>query len=206
MTQSQALKSTQLENYLNWFLFQKDNEGVREFVRLIPPVKNEMAKEIFGAKGIEFKAPINAKPLVQDTSESFNETTETKYIKVDLKGKGVEIIDVLIGDNWRKDLSSVALQDKDRLEARLYISFPSRTRIKQQVNVISHIANTLGHVDEELDFEIKTSSGVITKNELKMEVVRHIKENKGLIDLEDLWEKMYLWYTHLVELDWFTND
>ena len=211
LSQSQALKVQQLENYLNWILAKHDEAVEEEFIILSPPVKKAIADDLMGAKGIEFTAPAYAEPVRQtalNVEQNANVAARIKSLKINLKGKGAEIIDLIIGNSeWAKELSSAMMQDKDSLDVKVYVSLPTGTRIKNQVNAISKVANAMRHVDEQFDYKINTTSGTITQDGIKVEKIVNVKTlNNGLLDLEDLWDKIYLWYEDILKIEWFTND
>lgn len=208
VSQSMSLKLRQFESYLNWLLHDSGQFKGEQFVSLSDQPTESDAAKILNAKGVEFSAPVkfdHSKSGKGDTAPTRitppgEEIESLRYYPKGPMWKALKAI-------WPDTLGFPEGIDPDELAmnreliVKLELKW-MRPKKGQSTALIDTIAHQLRHVDDELDYTIKTrDGGEITKDNLKLSCKASIGINSSskLPKREDMWPQMHTWLSSLIE-------
>jgi hypothetical protein len=215
--QSSALRCSELERHLNWFLKRKaeviSEENHLELSDNIPPKDLDLRD----VKGLDLMAPIqyeshdgeswtpeeekekrkikSKKPGSLDTAE----TDREKHVSLTPFGRGWDAIKALVGEalDLPAKMSAEDLLKTGRMSVKLSLNWRSSNK-EDAADFVSDIAHRLRNIDdEEIDYSVRTRSGPIRRHEFKPTKKVNIKWNRVRPDFNDLFPKMLKWLDEL---------
>ncbi len=204
LSQTASMKALQLETYINSACTELGIFKDAQFVTLCDCPPLEKQTQLGDTRSIELKRPVELAESVSPKAEPVKESAQiqdTKSIMVTPKGLGWETLKNFLPDsiNLPNGLSMDQIVQDQTLEVSMLLKW-SRLNPNSSTSALDLISNQLRHVDEELDYTIKTKSGDITKDEMKLKTIASIKEwDEGLLSRESMWEKMHDWLQKLIE-------
>jgi len=196
--QSSALRVQDLERHLNWFL--QNHSGVIEegnglvLVDAVPLMKKE---EFNDAKSISITSPIQfsaRSPLSPNGVGNGRE--ESKSVKLSPKGLGWDALRSMVGDLF--DLPNYLDADEILTSHELQLKW-KRTPDADGSDLMASIARKLRHVTDELDYEIRTRSGKISRDDFKLAAPISIEWLEGRPRFDRLFPMMLEWLESLAE-------
>lgn len=200
---SRALKSRDLEDYLNWFLIEKAKvlpEGNLVHLNDHLPETKKQAIAAKGVKGINFSAPVKWAPqsAAQTPSTPASDGTSASY-KVSVGGPAWDAVKAFFGGalSLPSSLSLENLADTPDLEVSLSLRWKGR-HDEDEVSFLDGITSNLRHVDQEIDYEIQTRTGTIGRDEFKHFTSISVDWAKGRPKFDQLFPKMAAWLAALV--------
>ncbi|WDI42096.1 hypothetical protein [Bremerella sp. P1] len=208
ISQSTSLRVAQFEAYLNWLLHQTGQLKDEQFVELQDQPPMGKTGNVSDATSIEMSAPVEfvAKHPGGDEKSGNIVTTEdhgVKDVRIFLKGLGMDVLKALLPEalGFPDGLSPDEIAMNRELVVNLELKWKKR-RSDDSTKLLDEVAQKLRHVDDELDYKIKTKDGgVITKNDLKLSKSIAIGTNptSKLPNRDQLWESMHEWLKELLE-------
>lgn len=188
-SQSQTLKSSQFESYLNWLFVECDLLGMNEYVSLNDLPKSDSLLKISEATKIQLFTETSFTPDEDETTYS----AESGYIKTFLSA-----INSTLGNSLNNVSAKNILANKD-LGLKLEVSWNHQAP-NSSTGLLDILSNQLRHIDDDdLRYNIKTKSGDIQDDEIKLWSMKHaIKNDHGIIDKVDFYIKMEHWFEELI--------
>ena len=215
--QSRGLKAQELENYLNWLLVTKakllDEENAVNLNDHIPKSKKALYK---GVRGIEIKGPVQLTPTaaVEAQAERDREVaasakgkkktaqeSKSAYYPVKLAGRAWEAVKTLVGDSFQlpSEIQVDDLTDTPELEVQIFLKWKGHHG-EDDSDFLDGVASNMRHIDDELDYEIRSSSGTLGKDEIKIFKVQSIPWTKKVRhEFESIFPKMSDWLAGLIQ-------
>lgn len=192
LSQNAHLKAKRLEHYLNEMFHKRcDSFPENQQIRLERSISRKVRKQIKGVTKIHFSAPLKYK--YQETSKYREQQTKSFLRSVWEAAKSI------VKSFIREDIASRTdefIEPKD-IEVTLSLLWEKKKgeRISDQLD---SLANTFRHVDE-IDFEVETNSGMLKREELRLQHESNVAHINDMPILTDIFGKMIDWYQHLVE-------
>ena len=157
-------------------------------------VRRSKRKEIKGAKRINLSSPL---PSGRSRSGGANLESETQSYSVgDRVWDAIEILtdrslEEILQQFQKFDTHGI-VEQKD-IEVTLSLIWTGRGREKFSDRVDA-LANAFNYIDDEINVEVHTNSGVIKFNELRMGIKKNVAHIDDLPDNYDIFKKMREWY------------
>ena len=203
---SRALRSKQLEAYLNWFLVEKAKVCTKDYLlRLddhMPEAKKQkIAKDVLGMR---ISAPIKWSDNSEQVGKPSVTTAKsaTKLSKVRPYGAAWEAVKAIFGEalSMPKGLILENLADTPDIEVSLSLRWMGKKE-EDEVSFLDGIASNLRHVDDEIDYNIQTKTGSIGKDDFKHFRSISTEWHKGRPLFDSLFPKMADWLGDLIRND-----
>lgn len=212
---SRGLKIQDLEHYLNWLLCQKSKVlSAENRITLndhIPRSKRALFK---GVKGIQLSAPVILEPSVATRRQAEadkkaqekagprkgDEKKESQFYPVKMAGKAWDAVKALVGDSFQlpSEISVENLADTPNIEVQVFLRWKGRHH-EEDSDFLDGVASNLRHVDSEVDYEVKGSSGTLSRDDIKIFKYFQIPWNdSGRPKMEEIFPKMAEWLAGLV--------
>ena len=209
LVQSASLRSQQLEDHINWLLRSTDQLTDEQFVALVDQPPPELTGQIAATKGLAFSAPVNfqtgkKRKNEEDRDETRIQVPEDRTQKLSIRPRGgawAAIRNMLPPEmELPTELDVDQIVENRQLVVKLELSW-KRARKDDSTTLLDTISNQLRHVDSELDYEIRTKSGLrISKDKLKLSQPVSVEVgNSGFLKKEELWPAMLEWLKELIE-------
>jgi len=202
LVQSKALRSKDLEAYINWILVEK-TKVLSADNRIGLADHTPSKKTVKGVRGIEISSPIHLEAMSLPIAKGDREKQEEKHAFVPLKfgGKAWDVVKTMFGDGFDlpDGLKVADLANAPDIEVKVFLKWKA-SRNEDDVDFMNSIAKNLSHVSDEFDYTIHTRTGTITKDEFKIEQPFSYGWSKGRPKFEDIFPKMAAWLAELVEL------
>lgn len=193
-----SLRLKDFESYLNWLLLHSGVMHQNDRVELIDSPKPEVRKKIEKSpvKSIFAGAPILETKLQEKQADDLK---TQEIVKVSKPGIGAKVIEAFLGEDEFKKLDLTNAIDGN-LKVSLEITY-DRTTSQGGQKVINSLARAFRHVDAE-DYAITMPGiGKLKGSDLKLSDTIVVETNNGLVDLNDLMQKINKWLTSLIERD-----
>lgn len=203
MSQALSLRSAQFETYINWLLSECKLLEEGDYISLAdhPPAKAR--QEIVNTKGIEFSAPVTL-----GSDQRAESVSDAKAISFRPEGSGWEALKKILPAELAlpSALNMKDIVQGSSLEVTLTLSW-SRLRKSDPTSLLDTISNQLRHVDTELDYKIRTRSGTITRDEIKLRKPINVgTTNEGLVRRSEIWAHMHEWLQVLLQEERIVSD
>ena len=194
VAQDRHLKVRHLEKYLNDMFHKLCVEFSKKRTMFIErSIRRTKHDQIKGAKRINLSAPLDyGQPVsvgVEYQKQSFVVGPVWNAIKA-LTGKSFEDI---IG---QFDMRGIT-QEKD-IEVILSLVWKKKRRDVSSED-IDALANAFRHVDDEINVEIVTASGILKSDEFRISTPKSVAHLNDLPDNRDIFDKMIKWHRILVQ-------
>jgi hypothetical protein len=203
LSQALSLRSAQLEIYLNWLLSECKLLEEGDFVSLVDHPPAEARKKIVNTRGIEFHAPVTL-----GSNQKANERADAKAVTFKPQGLGWEALKKILPAEMSLP-NTLGMKDivlGSSLEVTLTLSW-SRLGKSDPTSLLDTISNQLRHVDTELDYTIRTRSGTITRDQIKLRKPISVgTTNEGLIRRSEIWAHMHEWLQVLLQEERIVSD
>lgn len=189
LVQSHALKARDFERHLEWLLkqctsvFPSDNA-----LYLSDQPSDEARKKIekLPVKKVSLGAELDAEPVSEKEVES------SKSVKFRPYGKGFDILQAALGEDWRNNLKLEDSLDEANLKVSLEVTYFRKTTEKAHA-VLDNIATAMRHSEPD-DVKVELQGGTVLKgSELKMTGYIHVDTHNGVADSSDLYAEMNEW-------------
>jgi hypothetical protein len=193
---SGEMRCPEIEAHLNWLLTQAfpaltGDQRLRLSNR-VPPDREE---EVKNAREIHFSTDISIEAQVGESGHRLLRPAGATWegIKALLKSLGQQMADVT------SDLEIHGLTASTPVDIDIFLKWPRRGRKDERHMVLDKIATGLRHVDTEIDYEILTRQGKITKGDFILRKPRtvHCRGERPVRDL--LFNSMKKWLAELLE-------
>lgn len=196
LLQSMSLRARELELHLNWLLreanlIDKDNAV---FINNFAPQVTHEKLEQSEVKSVQIGAP-----LVDYFEEVTEPLAEAKSVTKRFRpfGEGIEILKPLLG-NRIVDLSWDELDASSNLEVFVEITYKRQTDPGSQ-KLLNRLTTALRHVgDDDVRIELK-DGGVIIGSDLQIKSFKNIEAYNGLLNPQDVFQKMSDWLLESLE-------
>lgn len=211
VSQSRSLRVLHLENYINWLLREAGIIPDDDFLMLVDQPPDEVKKNlstVSDTKKISFLAPVAFEESEVSTREDSVDVDVVKKIKLAPFGVGWEAFQSMLPNGLRlpKEIDIDDIVENRSLEVKLEVTWKG-ARKEDSTSLLDTISTQLRHVDTELDFEIQTRAGKITKDHIKLATSESIATKKsGFLDRDKLWVKMLEWLKFLLKTNRVQND
>jgi hypothetical protein len=196
---SRALRSLDLEKYLNWFLTRKSKVLPEDnYVALADHVPNKKKTPYKGVKGIEITRSLEMEPTTAAKPDS--EEEKSKLIPLRAKGEAWNALKEFLGLGYDlpAELNVNDLTKVPDIEVKLFLRWKSKKGEDDQ-DFLNSIARNMSHVEDEFDYKVHTKTGTIKKGDFKIFEPVTFKWNKGRPQFDDLFPKMATWLASLIE-------
>jgi hypothetical protein len=192
--QSRGLRVKELEDYLNWFLITKskvlpdDNR-----VTLCDHVPKSKKAHFKGVKGIQLTAPVHMHPSAETQKKAEDDNvaakaaksalrkqkkaghpaeepeTKSQFYPVKLAGKAWDAVKSLVGDTFQlpEEIDVDNLSNTPEIEVQIFLRWKGR-HFEDDSNFLDGVASNLRHIDDEIDYEVRGSSGTLGKDDIKI--------------------------------------
>lgn len=199
--QSQALRSIELESYLNWLLresTQMIDEG--NYILLVDHVSKKARKTIKGVKGIRLKSPLV--PAATGYEAPSEKTAEGKREEMTIvpAGNQWEALKSFFGNSIElpsRFLGKELTEIKD-LEIEIYLKWKGNHG-EADNEFLDKIGAQMRHVNDEFDYDIETKNGNISRDKLKNSRSFSVPwTDRGRPKFDVLFVKMATWLESLV--------
>jgi hypothetical protein len=224
VAQSRGLKVQELENYLNWLLVVRSkvlsDENRVSLNDHVPKSKKALFK---GVRGIEIKGPVQLQPSAaveaqaakdQEAASALKRTgkkkagegttvaapTKSAFYPVKLAGKAWEAVKTLVGDSFQlpSEINVDDLADTPDIEVQISLKWKGH-HAEDDSDFLDSVASNLRHIDDELDYEIRSASGTLGRDDIKIFKMVSIPWTKtGRPQFEVIFPKMADWLAGLV--------
>lgn len=195
---SRSLQVKHLESYLNW-LFQHAKvipEG--NLVELRDHIPDEVRQQVMqqGVTGINFKGQVDWKASAA-ASPVKPVTDQVRAVSIKTSGAMWGAVQSLFGNKIPSGFTSEDIQDTPDIEISLQLRWKGRHG-KDDNSFLDGVASNLRHLDDEVDYEVMTKSGKITRDEVKIYQPVTTPWKDGRPDFDDLFPKLCNWLEHLL--------
>ena len=191
--QSAALTARDLETHVGWLLGSLTRVIDRNTAVIFQDKPSQEVIERISENHVK-KVLIGA-PLTSQDHNLENVDSESgvvRSVKYVPAGRGADILQAVLGDNWRRDIRLEDSLDESNIKVNLQVTFDRKTTSVGQ-KVIDEIATSLRHLDEE-DVSLELlGGGTIKGNEIKLNSPISVKVINGSIDENDLFHQMHAW-------------
>lgn len=195
LSQNAHLKAKRLEHYLNEMFHKRcDSFPENQQLRLERSISRKVRKRIKGVKKVHFSAPLKYKS--PETSKHREQQTKSFLRSI------WEAVKSALTSFIREDIADIASRtgefiDPKDIEVTLSLLWEKKKgeRISDQLD---SLANTFRHVDE-INFEVETNSGMLKREELRLQHESNVAHINDMPILTDIFGKMIDWYQYLVE-------
>lgn len=197
LAQDIHVKARRLESYLNAMFHNRCQSFPNtQEVLLERSISRTAQKQVKGVKRIKLSAP-----LIYKAPDAHEQTGMIQRSKVVPLGRTWKALKAFIGDGI--DLTTFETEgfiDPRDIEVSLFLSW-KRKRGEQDSDQMDSLANTVRHVDDEMNIELETNSGKFKYNELRLSTAKSVLHSNDMPDTTDIFEKMIEWYVCLVEAE-----
>lgn len=208
--QSSALRTQELESYLNWLLREAAAVIDKENALLLADnVSDQDKANLKGVKGIRIKAPVTMTSEVKKPAEtSMNRVkrtriapqTESQSITVHPTGKAWQAFKEFFGDALTlpnrftvNDLAKIP-----ELQVELLLHFKGH-HDEDAGDFLDGLATQMRHVSDEFDYTVEAKHGSCTRDQMKLFKEFSVAWTaKGRPKVEDLFPKMAKWLASLI--------
>lgn len=200
--QSMALKARDLEAHLKWlFDYHTEKFTAKSAFILQDKPSNDVVQRLENspAKSICIGAPIETgegqlvdSPEHVEAGEKSVTVSSANKVKYIPKGIGADLVKSLIDQDWfnRQDLTEAL--DEANLKVSLEITYLRKTT-KQGHKLLDNMATALRHQHEDDVKVVLDGGGIISGRDLKLTGKLSVRLYNGIIDENDLFEKMTTW-------------
>lgn len=200
LLQSKALRSREFELHLNW-LFEKAGVLSKDdavFLNNYVPKVTKEKLENATVKSIKLGLPL------YDNTELVSENEQTKISGFRPSGEGIEILNIL-APNRIKNLSSSDIAESSNLEVFVEVTYKHQTDEGSQalLNKLSTALRDVG--DDDIKIELK-GAGTIVGSELQIKSFKNIATHNGLVEPQDVFDKMSEWLIANLEMGFIDPD
>lgn len=190
LIQSAALKSRDFEKHIEWLIKHNTKVFPEDCAIFLSDQPTESARkkiENLPVKKVLIGAGLESKP-----EESQGKISATNKVKFRPDGKGFDILEAALGEEWRKDLSLEESLDESNLRVSLEVTYFRKTT-KRANEMLDNIATAMRHAEPD-DVRIELQGGTVLKgDELKMTGYINVDTYNGIADSNDLYTEMLDW-------------
>lgn len=197
-SQDLHLKVLHLARYLN-NMFHKRCKEFPEEQQLTPErtIRRTRREEIKGAKRINLSSPLPS----GRSSESVD--IESRAQSYSVGDRVWDAIEILTGKSLEDILQQFRQFDTrgivETKDIDVTLSFIWRRKKGERFSDrVDALANAFSYIDDEIDVQIETNSGILKYNELRMRHSQSVAHINGMPDNYDIFKKMREWYRTLV--------
>lgn len=204
LLQSMALRAREFEGYLNHFLQEAgvlSNDNAVYLNNHVTPATQERLS------GSEVKSVRIGTPLIEtilgaaeqpaSARQPHPSPSTQKSLSFRPWGEGMNVLKLLAGDrlngiNWSN------LQADNNLQVFVEVTYSRQTDEKSQ-SLLNDVTSALRHVsDDDVRIELK-GGGTVIGSELQVKGYQSIVTYRGIVDLQDLFEKMNSWLIEILQ-------
>ncbi|MEE9491984.1 MAG: hypothetical protein V3W04_01210, partial [Gammaproteobacteria bacterium] len=189
LVQSQALKARDYERHIEWLVKQRTSVFPKDNALYLSDKPSDEARkkiEKLPVKKVTIGAELDATPV------DSKEIQSSKSVKFRPYGKGFDILQAVLGENWRNSLRLEDSLDEANLKVSLEVTYFRKTTEKAH-EVLDNIATAMRHAEPD-DVKIELQGGTVLKgNELKMTGHINVDTYNGVADSNDLYAEMNEW-------------
>lgn len=200
LLQSMALKSRELESYLNWLLkkagvmSQENNIFLNNYAPKITEDK---------LKSSTVKSVKIGTPLYNSFEEVSAKVSPNKKVFKPI-GEGLDILK-LVAQHRLDDFIVDELQDDSNLEVFVEVTYKRQTDIDSQ-DLLNKLTRALRHAgDDDIRIELK-GAGTIVGSELQIKSFKNIEIYEGIVIPKSVFESMYEWLADNLEMGYIDPD
>jgi hypothetical protein len=214
--QSKPLRTKDLERHLNWFLRNRANVLAENNRVSLDDNLPADAGSFEDATGIEFAAPVQFQPVGQDKPLSAEEVkalkdarrkkgkkeerAETESLRVVPVGRAWDAVKAFLGEglDLPTHVNAEEMLKSGAMKAKLALSW-SNPRGEDATEFAQRVAHQFRHVTDEVEYGVRTKSGLIGKEKFKPELDCQIRWSKVQPDFDDVFPKMLEWLEKLFQ-------
>jgi hypothetical protein len=190
LLQSQAIRHSDFEKYLNWWLIQKTKVLAEDaYVSLDNEMTKEVRGRVSGVRSVILRAPVTLEKRTAETKDSPKHQTLMGAVKS-------TIWDLLQTDGPFSEAAkageALALED---IELSVEIRRVGKAKHDGE-SLLDELAHTLRHAEDDV-FEMDTSAGRIRGSDLRLAHQISVKTNNGVPEMADVAEKMHRYLQRL---------
>jgi len=192
LVQSRSLRSRDFEIHLMWLLREKlhlvnDSTLICLSDHISKKAKEKIAK--LPVKKVSLGAPLMSTGVTLDVSESGG-SKEKQVFKP--YGQGFEILEKVLGQDWRKGLKLEDSLDDANLQVNIEVTYSRKTTAKAH-KLLNSIAQSMRHADpDDVTIHLK-GGGKIQGAELKFSDHINVVTYNGIPDSNDLYIELETW-------------
>lgn len=200
--QSIALKARDLEAHLKWlFDYHTEKFTTKSAFILQDKPSNDVVKRLekSPAKSICIGAPIETgegqlvdSPKHVEEGEKSVTVSSANKVKYTPKGIGADLVRSLIDQDWFNRQELTEALDEANLKVSLEITYLRKTT-KQGHKLLDNMATALRHQHEDDVKVVLDGGGIISGRDLKLTGKLSVRLYNGIIDENDLFDKMTTW-------------
>ena len=200
LAQSASLRASQFESYINWLL--QDNGFIAEsdYVKLCDRPILEKSKIRAKTKSIEIKSPVDF-GISSESRDPDEVKRDTQSLVIRSSTVAWETLKKILPPeiSLSDGLSAQDIVRDGSLEVRLLLKWSSPTKKDDQLEFLDVVSDKLRHVESEIDYIINTSSGTISRDDIKLKKQVSVPTNSsGLIRRDEMWERIIAWLDELI--------
>ena len=208
--QSSALRTLELESYLNWLLkeaaavIDKDNA-----LLLADNISDQDKSKLKGVRGIRIKAPVTMTSEVQKPAGNAmsrgkrpqnTQQTQSQSITIKPTGKAWQAFKELFDDRFTlpnrftvDDLAKIP-----ELQVEVLLHFKGR-HDEDAGDFLDGLATQMRHINDEFDYTVEAKHGSCSRDQMKLFKEFSVAWTaKGRPKVEDLFPKMAKWLASLI--------
>lgn len=189
LVQSHALKARDYERHLEWLMKERTSALPKDAALYLSDKPSDEARkkiEKLPVKKVSIGAELDTTPV---ESKEFQSSQSIKFRPY---GKGFDILQAALGEDWRNNLRLEDSLDEANLKVSLEVTYFRKTTEKAH-EVLDNIATAMRHA-EPGDVKIELQGGTVLKgNELKMTGYINVDTYNGVADSNDLYTEMNEW-------------
>jgi len=196
IVQSTALRTKDLEDYLNWFLTIKAKvlgDDNRVTLGDFPP------KNVDQITGIEVGGNLKLEHKKANYNRPGHGKPRTSF-PLTYGGTAWKLVKTMFADGFDlpTGLDVDDLTEVPKIEMRLYLKWKGTTP-EEESSLLNSIAKNMSHIGDEFDYKIHTKTGQIGREKFKIEQDHSFTWSKGRPEFHDLFPKMAKWLAGLIE-------
>ena len=203
LVQLKALRSVEVERYLNW-LFKIKAKVLPEDNRIFLADHTPQKKISIGnVRGIDFASTLPLQPVVANTpagdTAPEKKKREKKVIAIQPFGASWDLLKKLFNEGFDlpSELKVKNVAQAPKIEVKLSLSWKGGKKSESD-EFLGSIAKNMSHVDDEFDYTVQTTTGPVKKDDFKLRQPHTVKWRKGRPALDDIFPKMAKWLAILI--------
>ncbi|KYN81366.1 hypothetical protein ATY35_19960 [Vibrio cidicii] len=210
---SQALKSRDLERYLQWYLNTLTEQNISSAIILsdkptakaMKQLETSEAKSVSIGSDILYEQEVTAMPDAPKTEAYEHDVTEAKSVRWRPSGLGADILELLKNNGYIGAFDLNETLDDANLQVSIEFKY-SRKTTKSGQKVIDTLSSSLRHLDKE-DVKINLKGGgEIKGDDLKLSHQINLGFYEGKVDEPDLYYQMKKWLQSKISTQEVTPD
>lgn len=201
LLQSMALKSREIESYLNWIL--KKSEVISEenniFLNNYAPSITKEKLENSTVKSVKLGTPLYN--TFEEVSDKVSTNVKKRFKPM---GEGLDILK-LIAQHRLDDFSVDELQDDSNLEVFIEVTYKGQTDNDSQA-LLNKLTQALRHSgDDDIRIDLK-GAGTIVGSELQIKSFKNMEVHNGIVLPKSVFENMHEWLASNLEMGFIDPD